>query len=143
MRSFHFDRAAPAGHFSHRRSGARHRIRANSTVIFYEPFECPTWAFFRRPLIFLATVLLFTVDYRLQCASCFDNARDKGRIRTVYIRCSDLFLSLHRTLRYEIIICHDNENERRVVLLSIFCRAIRENRDSASSMLLYSRTEQD
>lgn len=80
--------------------------------------------FFRRPLIFLATVLLFTVDYRLQC---IDNASDKGRICTVYIRCSDLFLSLHRTLRYEIIICHDNENERQVVLLSIFCRAIREN----------------
>jgi len=41
MRSFHFDRAAPAEHFSHRHSGARHRIRANSTVVFYEPFECP------------------------------------------------------------------------------------------------------
>lgn len=91
MRSFHFDRAAPVEHFSHRRSGARHRIRANSTVVFYEPFECPAWAFFHRPLIFLATVLLFTVDYGLQCVSCFD----KGRICTLYIRYSEVLFSLY------------------------------------------------
>lgn len=123
MRSFHFDRGTVQNIF-HTTPGARHRIRANSTIVFYGPFKHPVQAFlffFHQPLIFLHDS---TTSFRWSWVLgryAVPVTRDKRRSE-IYGGPVVFFSAYIGHRRRGIIICRGNENERRFVLLSIFHR---------------------